>query len=192
MISTKSGGENGQQMTKELKEKKSTLRKYPKVDKLESGAFQVNCASEAEVVNLLGMKTESAAFGVYKTALNALGKQAEEHGNLASAMFAELEPRDGVEAMLIGQMTATHVAMTTLMHQMTRTSMYNVRESYERSVTRLSRSYLAQMDALKRYRAKAHQAIRVERVNVESGGQAIVGDVQTGGRVGDEKGYSNL
>jgi hypothetical protein len=48
------------------------------------------------------------------------------------------------------------------------------------------------MDALKRYRAKAHQAIRVERVNVESGGQAIVGDVQTGGRVGDEKGYSNL
>ena len=61
------------------------------------------------------MKTEGAALGVYKTTLNTLGKQVEEHGNLASAMFAELEPRDGVEAMLIGETTATHVAMTSLM-----------------------------------------------------------------------------
>jgi hypothetical protein len=44
-------------------------------------------------------------------------------------------------------------------------------------MTRLSRTYLAQMDALKKYRAKAQQVVRVERVNVESGGQAIVGDV---------------
>ena len=44
------------------------------------------------------------------------------------------------------------------------------------------------MDALKKYRAKAQQTVRVERVNVESGGQAIVGDVSTGGRVEGEKG----
>ena len=29
--------------------------------------------------------------------------------------------------------------------------------------TRLSRTYLAQMDALKKYRAKAQQVVRVER-----------------------------
>ena len=43
------------------------------------------------------------------------------------------------------------------------------------------------MDALKKYRAKAQQTVRVERVNVESGGQAVVGDVSTGGRVDEEK-----
>ncbi|WP_216825867.1 hypothetical protein [Sulfitobacter sp. SK012] len=50
-----------------------------------------------------------------------------------------------------------------------------------------SRTYLAQMDALKKYRAKAQQTVRVERVSVHEGGQAIVGDVNHGGRVEHEK-----
>ncbi|MEP4986655.1 MAG: hypothetical protein ABJV68_03005, partial [Paracoccaceae bacterium] len=71
----------------------------------------------------------------------------------------------------------THVAMTTLVERMSYQENYPVRESYERSTTRLSRTYLAQMDALKKYRAKAQQTVRVERVTVNDGGQAIVGDV---------------
>ncbi len=61
------------------------------------------------------------------------------------------------------------------------------REGYERSMTRLSRTFLAQMDGLKRYRAKAQQTVRVERVDVHEGGQAIVGAVQAGGRDDGEK-----
>ena len=102
-------------------------------------------------------------------------------------MFAEIEPRDALEAMLVSQMTATHVAMTTLMERMTYQETFEVREAYERSATRLSRTYLAQMEVLKKHRAKAQQTVRVERVNVESGGQAIVGDVSTGGRAEHEK-----
>ena len=64
---------------------------------------------------------------------------------------------------------------------------YQMREALERSVTRLSRTYLAQMDALKKHRAKAQQTVRVARVNVESGGQAIVGPVTTEGRVAGER-----
>ena len=48
-------------------------------------------------------------------------------------------------------------------------------------MTRLSRTYLAQMEALKKHRAKAQQTIRIERVTVESGEQAVVGSVQHGG-----------
>ncbi|MEO9895960.1 MAG: hypothetical protein ABJD13_08070 [Paracoccaceae bacterium] len=47
----------------------------------------------------------------YSTAITALGGLAEQHGNFASAMFADLEQN---EAMLIAQMTATHVVMTNL------------------------------------------------------------------------------
>ena len=61
-----------------------------------------------------------------------------------------------------------------------------LREAYERSMTRLSRTFLAQVDAFKRYRAKAQQTVRVERVTVNEGGQAVVGNVQTGGRGNDE------
>ena len=84
-------------------------------------------------------------------------------------------------------MTATHVAMTTLIERMTLQNTSQIRESYERSSTRLSRTYLAQMDAFKKYRSKSQQTVRVERVNVESGGQAVVGDVSHGGRVEGEK-----
>ena len=54
-------------------------------------------------------------------------------------------------------------------------------------MTRLSRTFLAQMDALKRYRAEAQQVVRVERVTVNEGGQAIVGAVQAGGGGDDKK-----
>ena len=54
-------------------------------------------------------------------------------------------------------------------------------------MTRLSRTYLAQMDALKKYRTKSQQTVRVERVTVHDGGQAIVGDVNHGGIRDDEK-----
>ena len=70
--------------------------------------------------------------------------------------------------------------------KITDSSDWRARESLERSITRLSRTYLAQVDALKKYRAKAPQTVRVERVTVEDGGQAIVGDVTRGGRSGDE------
>ncbi len=106
---------------------------------------------------------------------------------MIAAMNEEMQPRDAVEAMLITQMTTTHVAMTMLSRKMMDQTMWTVRESTERSMTRLSRTYLAQMDALKKYRAKAQQTVRVERVTVNEGGQAVVGDVTHGGRVEDEK-----
>ncbi len=59
-------------------------------------------------------------------------------------------------------------------------------ETYERSLNRLARTFAAQMEALKRYRSKGDQRIIVERVTVENGGQAIVGNVGTGVGV-DEK-----
>ena len=101
-------------------------------------------------------------------------------------MFAELEPQDAIEAMLIAQMTATYVMMAHISEKLSYQSSYQIRESYERSMTRLSRTYLTQMDALKKYRAKAHQVVRVERVIVNEGGQAIVGDVSYAGGADDE------
>ena len=158
------------------------IRKYPKLNMQDERNYSADCPKGFSLETLTGMRTHEAAAGVYTTAVSALGKSAEKYGNLASAMFAEMEPRDAVEAMLVAQMTATHVAMTNLSDRMSHQQSYLVRESSERSMTRLSRTYLAQMDAFKKYRAKAQQTVRVERVNVESGGQAIVGDVSTGGR----------
>ncbi len=164
-------------MTKDLKKPETPLRTYPKIKKTGENDFTVDCLEDMQVEKLMGMRTLEAAHGVYSMAITSLGKSADKHVNFVSAIFAETEPRDAIEAMLVSQMTSTHVAMATLSEQLTYKISYQVRESYERSMTRLSRTFLAQMDALKKYRAKAQQTVRVERVNVESGGQAIVGDV---------------
>lgn len=163
-------------------DKAKTIRRYPKISIGADGEYNAQMAPDQTLAELTGTRTEDAARGLYQTAIGALGKSAERHAGLASAMFAEMEPTDAVEAMLIAQMTATHVAMTALSEKMSFQTSAEIRERYERSITRLSRTFLAQMDALKKYRAKAQQIVRVERVSVHDGGRAIVGDVNhTGG-----------
>ena len=52
-------------------------------------------------------------------------------------MFAEIGPQDAIEAMLVAQITATHVTMTNLKARMSYQRDYQVREAYERSMTRI-------------------------------------------------------
>ena len=52
--------------------------------------------------------------------------------------------------------------------------------SAERAYNKLARTYVAQIEALKRYRSAGEQTVRVEHVTVNDG-QAIVGNVTTGG-----------
>lgn len=159
----------------------SEMRDYPKVTKDEEGKFHIAVSSEETIPTLLGMKTTDAANAVFSTALEALGAGVEDAGSAASAMFAELKPVDAVEAMLVAQMTATHMAMTKASGRMTFQTATPNRESNERSMCRLARLYTYQMEALKKYRRKAQQVVRVERVTVNEGGQAIVGDVVKAG-----------
>ncbi|MGJ0507227.1 MAG: hypothetical protein ACR652_08840 [Methylocystis sp.] len=46
-------------------------------------------------------------------------------------------------------------------------------------LTKLTRTFAAQLEALKRYRSNGEQKVTVQRVNVSEGGQAIVGNVSS-------------
>lgn len=89
-----------------------------------------------------------------------------------------IDPRDQVEAMLATHMAATHFAIMQasrwLLHG--NTDIKSV-DSAERAFNKLSRTYAAQMEALKRYRSNS---VSVRDVNVADGGQAIVGNVTVG------------
>ncbi|MCV2892575.1 hypothetical protein [Lentibacter sp. XHP0401] len=158
------------------------IRDYPEIGDSKDGQLNVTCKDGFSFEELMGMKTQDAAKGVLTSALNALGENGACYRTLAVSIFAELEPRDAIEAMLVAQMTATHALMTSMASRAIDATNSHLRETHERSMTRLSRTYLAQIDALKKYRAKAQQVVRVERVTVHEGGQAIVGDVTHGGR----------
>lgn len=156
-------------------------RQPPRFLPSKDGVVQIETEHPDQLRDLFGTRTHDAASGLLNSAVNALGRPGEAYRPFIVAMAAEIEPRDAVEAMLVVQMTATHAAMTETARRMAEASGAPLREAYERSMTRLSRTHLAQMDALKKYRAKAQQTVRVERVTVHEGGQAIVGDVTHGG-----------
>ncbi|RWD26791.1 MAG: hypothetical protein EOS34_32705 [Mesorhizobium sp.] len=59
-------------------------------------------------------------------------------------------------------------------------------DSAERAFNKLTRTFAAQVEALKKYRTGGQQHVTVQHVTVNEGGQAIVGNVSHGGQ-GDGK-----
>lgn len=106
----------------------------------------------------------------------------EAASNFVLGFLDSMNPKDAAEALLMTQMAAIHQATMTMARRLNHTVNIPQQDAAERALNKLARSYAAQMDTLKRYRSKGQQTVRVERVTVESGAQAVVGNVNTGGR----------
>lgn len=110
------------------------------------------------------------------------GQEVDENAcNFVISVITGVEPRDQVEAMLGAQMAAVHMAMMTFSRRLSHAATILQQDADEKAFNKLARTFTAQVEALKRYRSKGEQRVYVERVNVEQGGQAIVGNVQHGG-----------
>jgi hypothetical protein len=79
--------------------------------------------------------------------------------------------------MLAAQMVATHMANMRFASRLATADNMEQFESPERDYNKLARTFVAQMEALKRYRTGGEQKVTVQHVSVNDGGQAIVGDV---------------
>ncbi|CUK08561.1 hypothetical protein RUE5091_03096 [Ruegeria denitrificans] len=117
-----------------------------------------------------------------------LGQQgssvSETASNFVMSVVAGVRPQDEIEAMLAIQMGAIHQATMIMARRLNHVKTLPQQDSAERALNKLARTFTSQVEALKRYRSKADQTVRVERVEVKEGGQAIVGNVQNGGAVG--------
>jgi hypothetical protein len=107
--------------------------------------------------------------------------------NQVLAQIAAIEPSDGIEAMLATQMAAVHNAAMKAARQLRGSETIPQQDSNSNAFNKLTRTFAAQVEALKRYRSKGEQKVRVEHVTVNEGGQAIVGNVSRGDRGRDEK-----
>lgn len=96
-------------------------------------------------------------------------------------MLQGIGPADQVEGMLATQMVATHNAvLECLRRAMIPTQSLQGRDQNLKHATKLLTIYTRQIDVLNKHRGKGHQKVTVEYVNVEAGGQAVVGHVETG------------
>jgi hypothetical protein len=112
------------------------------------------------------------------------GLSKEERTRRMKAVLAALEeinPQDGVEGMLAAQMVATHnAALECLRRAAIPDQTPECLDMSFRHAEKLMASYLRQLEALGKHRSKGTQTMTVKYVNVESGGQAVVGSVHTG------------
>ncbi len=100
--------------------------------------------------------------------------------NAALAVIAGVAPRNEVEALLAVQMAMTHIAAMRMLTELNRLSPHVSPAGVAIAgtvSTKLLRAFSGQAEALAKLRRPAVQVVRVERVNVAAGGQAIVGAV---------------
>ncbi len=108
------------------------------------------------------------------------GKVSETDINFMLAAINGIDPRDEAEAMLAAQMTAIHMATVNAARYLGNAEMLPQHDSATNALTKLSRTYAMQMEALKKYRRGGEQTVNVKHVHVNEGGQAIVGNVTAG------------
>jgi hypothetical protein len=91
-------------------------------------------------------------------------------------------PRDELEGMIAAQLIAAHnAAMECYRRAMLGEQTFEGRRENLSQANKLSRSYAVLLEALNHHRGKGQQRVTVEHVHVHSGGQAVVGMVETPG-----------
>ena len=108
-----------------------------------------------------------------------LGEVIGAPATMGNAMIEAAAPKAEIEAALAVQMAACHVAAMAVLAKM------DVAFATERRVAafgsaaaRLMRAYATQVEVLRRLRNGGHQYVRVEHVQINDGGQAVIGNVQ--------------
>ncbi len=123
--------------------------------------------------------------------VSALGKQgspvSETASNFVLSVVGGVQPQDEIETMLAIQMGAIHQATMMMARRLNHVESIPQQDAAERALNKLARTFTGQVETLKKYRSKADQTVRVERVEVKEGGQAIVGNVHSRGAGNDKK-----
>jgi hypothetical protein len=98
------------------------------------------------------------------------------------AALVAIGPKDELEGMIAAQLLAAHnAAMECYRRAMIGEQTFEGRRENLSQANKLSRTYAVLLDALNRHRGKGQQKVTVEHVHVHSGGQAVVGMVETPG-----------
>jgi hypothetical protein len=182
-------GESG--MTRELDKAEgqpaAKTRRKPPTTKLEwgdDGVFSIELNGDWDRITRASVhETVSSVLLTGAALLGSKGNRVD--GSITDFVLGfvdAMEPRDAAEAMLLTQMGATHQATMALARRLNHVDTIPQQDAAERALNKCARTFASQMDTLKRYRSKGQQTVRVERVTVQDGGQAIVGNVETGGR----------
>lgn len=169
--------ERGAAPSMDLKLKDGVLEIVLKGDPVLVQALQMADIGTADPDFLQGLVGQIACVG-------SQGKGIDSgNSNFVMAVVRSIEPRDELEAMLAAQMGAIHAATMMMVRRLNCVETIPQQDAAERALNKLARTFAGHMETLKRYRTGGQQKVTVEHVTVNAGGQAIVGTVETGGKI---------
>jgi hypothetical protein len=121
----------------------------------------------------------ASLFQMQAAARSPWGGVSELSMNAALAMIEAAAPRDEIEGALAVQMACTHTAAMAVLARIDATLGSERRiAAFGSTAARLLRAYATQMEVLRRLRQGGHQYIRIEHVNINDGGQAVIGNLR--------------
>ncbi|MGY4235178.1 hypothetical protein ACVIIW_004125 [Bradyrhizobium sp. USDA 4449] len=133
---------------------------------------------EKLLAEALGAPDRDALHGLLSQLVKASAVALKpDQGNLSFmvSMLKSIAPKDSLEAMLAAQMVSIQVATMRCACRLACTTEVTQQESLTRALTRLSRTFANQMEALNRHRSSGACAITVQNLSVQDGGKAVVG-----------------
>ena len=157
--------------------RKNDIAEGPSVDRdSESSVEELVERVEATKTRLQAIEIERVLYKKpYSDEGLGLEKALHAFGHLAA-----LHPRDEFERMILVQMIGCHEAAVECFERASKPGQYpEAMDLFLKNAVRLSNNFANLMRSLDKHRGKGHQKVTVEHVHVESGGQAIVGNVET-------------
>ena len=113
---------------------------------------------------------------------NLAADDREKRMQAVIGFMLEFKPRDAIEGMMAAQAAAAHAAaMECYRRAMIPEQLGEAAQALRKNAASMTRTFIELLDALDRKRGGTRQqVVRVERVQVAAGGQAIVGSVSAG------------
>ena len=129
---------------------------------------------------VMGTNNENLAEDLFGKSIWAALPRKERNKKGASIVkryFQEMQPQSPVETMVYSQMYALHSHAMGLMADAQKTLSVDCKEQYLSLANRLIKTFNHSLEILGKFKRQGLQVVRVETVNVNDGGQAIVGTV---------------
>jgi hypothetical protein len=121
----------------------------------------------------------ASLFQIQSACRSPWGGISELAMNAALAMIEAAAPKDEIEGALAVQMACTHTAAMAVLAQLDVAFATEQRVAAFGSVAaRLLKAYAMQVEVLRRLRNGGQQFVRVEHVQINDGGQAVIGNVK--------------
>ena len=150
----------------------------------------------AQLTDLLATADTAFSAGILGQIANVArtGKQLSTRDlNFVLATVRAIDPRDSTEALLAVQMAAIHNATMVAARRLTHTETIPQQDSASNMLNKLARTFAAQIETLKRYRADGEQKITVQHRHVNvTANQAVVRVNQGGGGTHEKSSQSHV